>query len=195
MSVVDVHRPARAPAGRGAYDQPMTEDPGTAWLNELDPDAARSALRPCCAATGWLDAVVAGRPYPDRAGLLATAARALAGLDWSGVRQALDAHPRIGQAPSSGGDTEAAWSRREQSAMDSASDGTRAALVAANRAYEERFGHIFLIFASGRTDTELLAAARSRTDNDEATERAVVRTELGRIVALRLDRLLDAVTA
>jgi len=75
--------------------------------------------------------------------------------------------------------------------MDGATESTRAALVAANRAYEERFGHVFLIFATGKSDTEMLAAARERIGHDEATERGVVRAELGRIVGLRLTKLLD----
>jgi 2-oxo-4-hydroxy-4-carboxy-5-ureidoimidazoline decarboxylase len=115
----------------------------------------------------------------------------LAGLDWTGVREALDAHPRIGER-AAGSTTEAAWSAREQSGMDAATAETKAALVGANRAYEDRFGHVFLIFATGRTDTEMLAAARERVGHDEPTERETVRGELGKIVALRLAKLLDA---
>ena len=74
--------------------------------------------------------------------------------------------------------------------MDGADDRVRAALVEVNRAYEERFGHLFLVFANGRGDTELLAAARGRLGNDPQTERAVVRAELRQIVLLRLRRLL-----
>jgi 2-oxo-4-hydroxy-4-carboxy-5-ureidoimidazoline decarboxylase len=188
-------------------------------------DAAR-ALTACCAATAWTAAMVAGRPYQNRDALLARSARVLSELDWAAVREALDAHPHIGELASrssgtaaefasrssgtaaepasrssgAGGawtdaaaaDREADWSRKEQSGMDSASDDVRSAMAAANRAYEERFGHVFLIFATGRTDTEMLTAARHRLGNDDATERAVVRSELGRIVALRLERLLDS---
>jgi 2-oxo-4-hydroxy-4-carboxy-5-ureidoimidazoline decarboxylase len=76
--------------------------------------------------------------------------------------------------------------------MDTATAEVRAALVEANRAYEDRFGHVFLIFATGRTDAEMLAAARERLANDEATEREVVRAELGKIVELRLRKLVEA---
>jgi 2-oxo-4-hydroxy-4-carboxy-5-ureidoimidazoline decarboxylase len=64
--------------------------------------------------------------------------------------------------------------------------------VQANHAYEERFGHVFLIFASGKSQDEILAAARARIANDEAAERVVVAGELGKIALLRLERLLDA---
>jgi 2-oxo-4-hydroxy-4-carboxy-5-ureidoimidazoline decarboxylase len=113
----------------------------------------------------------------------------LAGLDWDGVREALDAHPRIGERMAAAS-REASWSAAEQSGMDGASDETRAALVEANRAYEERFGHVFLIFATGKSDTQLLAAARERTEQDVEVERETVRAELSKIVMLRLSKML-----
>jgi 2-oxo-4-hydroxy-4-carboxy-5-ureidoimidazoline decarboxylase len=170
---------------------PPNGDPGLDAFNALSQDDAETALRACCASRAWVTAVSAGRPYDDKDALLSRADAALAGLAWSDITEALDAHPRIGERAKGPG-REAAWSRREQSGMDNADTDTREALVAANREYEARFGHIFLIFASGRTDREMLAAARERLANDDETERAVVRQELGRIVRLRLERLIEA---
>jgi 2-oxo-4-hydroxy-4-carboxy-5-ureidoimidazoline decarboxylase len=166
------------------------DDPGLARFNALSAEEAGPRLHACCASPPWVRAVLAGRPYADRAALLDRARSALAALDWAEIREAVDVHPRIGDRVGGGG-REAAWSRREQSGMDSSSDSTRAELVAANRSYEERFGHVFLIFASGRTDVEMLAAARHRLANDDETERGIVRAELARIVTLRLERALD----
>ncbi|MDR7273943.1 2-oxo-4-hydroxy-4-carboxy-5-ureidoimidazoline decarboxylase [Catenuloplanes atrovinosus] len=159
-----------------------------AELNALPEEAAREELRTCCASSRWVSEVAARRPYPRLDALLAVSDAALAVLGWDDVLEALAAHPRIGQRVT-GADRESAWSRREQSGMDAATDDVRAALAEANAAYEERFGHVFLIFASGRSDVEMLAAARSRLDNDEPTERRVVHGELTRIVRLRLERL------
>ena len=176
----------------GAYDPDMNaDDAGLARFNSLGAPEAADALRACCAAPGWVDAVVDGRPYPNRVAVAARADEALAALDWAGVRTALDAHPRIG-GRANGGGREASWSRSEQSGMDTATDDVRSALAEANRAYEERFGHVFLIFATGRADTEMLAAAQQRLGNDEEVEHVVVRGELGRIVGLRLAKLLDS---
>jgi 2-oxo-4-hydroxy-4-carboxy-5-ureidoimidazoline decarboxylase len=100
---------------------------------------------------------------------------------------ALSAHPRIGERPAGEG-REAAWSRREQADADDPS--VAAALVEANREYEERFGHVFLIFATGKSAPEMLAAARARLAHDEATERPVVQDELRKIALLRLERLV-----
>jgi 2-oxo-4-hydroxy-4-carboxy-5-ureidoimidazoline decarboxylase len=135
--------------------------------------------------------MVASRPYADTAQLKARGSHELDRLDWAQVLIALEAHPRIGGRVTGSG-TEAAWSRREQAGMATASDDVRAALVEANEAYERRFGHVFLIFASGRTDAEMLAAARERLSNSDETERAAVRNELAKIVALRLERMAQA---
>jgi 2-oxo-4-hydroxy-4-carboxy-5-ureidoimidazoline decarboxylase len=161
-----------------------------AGFNALPAEQAERELLACCAAPAWARAVAAGRPYPDLAATLAAADAASARLSWDGIAEALGAHPRIGERPEGPG-REAAWSRREQSGMDTAGRETAAALVAANKAYEQRFGHVFLIFASGRTPDEMLAAARARLANDPATERDVVRGELGKIARLRLERLLS----
>ena len=163
-----------------------------AAFNALPADRLGDDLRACCAAPAWGARIAAGRPYPDRAAIMAAGDAASRALSWDEVLEGLSAHPRIGER-AAGDSAEAAWSRREQAdAARSADDGTRAALVAANRAYEERFGHVFLIFASGRSQGEILAAARQRLGNDEAAERPVVAEELRRIALLRLERLLDA---
>jgi 2-oxo-4-hydroxy-4-carboxy-5-ureidoimidazoline decarboxylase len=151
---------------------------------------AEEALRACCAATAWVDAVVAARPYPSRSALLEHSTNVLDGLDWAGIREALDAHPRIGERAGQPG-REAKWSATEQSGMDSATADVKAALVEANRAYEQRFGHVFLIFATGKTDTEMLAAAQRRVNNEDVSEQTIVREELLKIVSLRLAKLLD----
>jgi 2-oxo-4-hydroxy-4-carboxy-5-ureidoimidazoline decarboxylase len=161
-----------------------------AWFNALPGEQAERELLACCAAPAWARAVAAGRPYPDLAAVLAAADAAGARLGWGDVAEALAAHPRIGQRPAGSG-REAAWSRQEQSGMDAAAAEVAAALAAANSAYEQRFGHVFLIFAAGRTPEQMLAAARARLGNDPATERDVVREELRKIARLRLERLLS----
>jgi 2-oxo-4-hydroxy-4-carboxy-5-ureidoimidazoline decarboxylase len=161
-------------------------------FNALPAERLREQLLACLAAPSWGAGILAGRPFADRAAIVAAADAAARALTWDEVVQGLSAHPRIGER-AAGESREAAWSRAEQSAAArSADDGTRQALVAANREYEERFGHVFLIFASGRSQAEILDAARERLGNDEAAERAVVAEELRKIAGLRLERVLDA---
>jgi 2-oxo-4-hydroxy-4-carboxy-5-ureidoimidazoline decarboxylase len=151
-------------------------------------DVTEDGLLACCASRRWAAEVAAGRPYAGLAELRAASAKALAGLDWPDVEEALAAHPRIGDRARGEG-REAAWSRGEQSGMDAAAAELRAALAEGNRAYEERFGHVFLICATGLGAAEMLAALRERLGNDDEAERAAVRAELAKIVDLRLARL------
>jgi 2-oxo-4-hydroxy-4-carboxy-5-ureidoimidazoline decarboxylase len=186
------NEPAHGCSWVTSYDLPMAAvENKLARLNGASREEAARSLGACCAAPQWVDRMVAARPYPDRDTLLSHAAAQLAALDWGQLRTALDAHPRIGERIAGAG-TEADWSREEQSGMRGAADETRAAMVAANQAYEQRFGHVFLIFASGCTDAEMLAAAHARLANQEEQERVVVRTELARIVALRLERMVGS---
>jgi 2-oxo-4-hydroxy-4-carboxy-5-ureidoimidazoline decarboxylase len=160
-------------------------------FNGLPAARLDAELRACCAAPAWAARVAAGRPYRSRVDLLTAADAAARALSWAEVLEGLAAHPRIGERVA-GESREAAWSRREQAAAAGGDDATRAALVQADREYEDRFGHVFLIFASGRGQDEILAAARERARNDETTERGIVADELRRIALLRLERLLDA---
>ena len=153
-----------------------------------EPDA-RAELLACCANPLWAERVSRARPFPDADALVACGAKELAALDWTQLRVALAAHPRIGQRADGDG-RGARWSRGEQSAAATEDEGVRAELVAGNIAYEDRFGHVFLICATGLSAARVLAALRERLDNDEAAERAVVREELGRIVELRLRKLV-----
>ncbi|GAA0714371.1 2-oxo-4-hydroxy-4-carboxy-5-ureidoimidazoline decarboxylase [Dactylosporangium roseum] len=165
-----------------------TVNAALADFNTSPPAEAERDLRACCAVPAWAAELAAGRPYPDVAALLAVADTALRRLTWADIARALADHPRIGERPD-GADRSSAWSRREQAGV-AGDTATRAALAAANLEYERRFGHLFLIFASGRGEAELLAAARQRLTHDDETERRVVHEELRRIALLRLERLV-----
>lgn len=161
-------------------------------FNTLPAVRLEEALRACCAAPGWAAEIVAKRPYRERSEIVAAADAAAGRLGWDEVLIGLSAHPRIGER-ATGDSTEAAWSRGEQSAAArTADDATRSALADVNRAYETKFGHVFLIFASGRSQDEILVAARERLAHDEATEWAIVAGELRKIALARLERVLDA---
>jgi 2-oxo-4-hydroxy-4-carboxy-5-ureidoimidazoline decarboxylase len=168
-------------------DQP--ESLAVTAFDALGPAAAAAVLAPCCASRRWAAELVRGRPYGDLAGLTAASDAAIAALTWPDLEEALAAHPRIGGALAGPG-REAAWSAQEQRSAAGAGAGERDQLAAANAAYEDRFGYVFLIRASGRSVAEMLAALRERLGHDPAAEREVVRAELRGIVALRLARIL-----
>jgi 2-oxo-4-hydroxy-4-carboxy-5-ureidoimidazoline decarboxylase len=162
---------------------------GLEALNALPAADAERQLSTCCASRAWVGRMAAGRPYADLDALLEASDRAVAELDRESLAEALAGHPRIGQR-AAGSSTEAVWSRREQASVGDADAEVRAALEEGNRAYEERFGHVFLISASGRSAQEMLAALHERLGNDPDTEWGVVAEGLRQITRLRLERLL-----
>lgn len=159
------------------------------WFNSGGDDV-EAALRACCDVPRWISAVVDGRPYSSLSSIHATADAVARTFTTVEVDHALTAHPRIGERAAGSG-ASAAWSRQEQAAA--LDDATGAAtLEQVNRAYEDRFGRTFLICASGRTATEVVAAARQRLGNDDETELEVVADQLRQIALLRLRALTDA---
>lgn len=154
-----------------------------------DDDTLRAALSACCAARSWGSAVIVGRPYRNEAALYASSDAATASLDDAGLAEALAGHPRIGERAAAG---HGAWSRQEQSGVASADADVIARLAAANAAYEELFGHVYLVCATGKGADELLELCQARLSNDPVTERGVVLDELAKINRLRLTKLLHS---
>jgi OHCU decarboxylase len=128
-----------------------------------------------------------GWPYHNLPALFEAADRAWSGLEPSDWAEALAGHPRVGE---SGGSSPHA-SEREQKGVREASADVQSDLVEANRRYEARFGHIFLIAAAGKSADEILAALRLRMDNDPMTEARVAAGEHRKIARMRLQRMLD----
>jgi 2-oxo-4-hydroxy-4-carboxy-5-ureidoimidazoline decarboxylase len=160
-------------------------------FNDEPADAAVEALRGCNAAPRFAAGLLPGRPFPDVDTLVRRAGEVARALPWEEVQLALAAHPRIGDRVE-GSSAEAEASRREQGSMGGADDDTRAAIVEGNIAYEQRFGHVYLIRASGRSPDEMLAELRRRLRNDPDTERGEVVEQLAQITELRVRGLVGA---
>ena len=154
--------------------------------------APAAGLRPqllaCCDVPSWADAVLEGRPYGDLAALLATADEAARRFTRADVDRALAQHPRIGER-AAGESTGSRWSRQEQAGVDA---DAQEALLEGNRAYENRFGRVFLICATGLSAGQILQNLHSRLGNDDGTEAGVVAEELRKIALLRLRKVVDA---
>src|SRR5256884_4207647 len=134
-------------------------------------DAERTALG-CCASRAFSQAIADGRPYPDPAALLAAVDATFKALSWDDIVEAMSEHPRIGDRAVRGG-----MSAAEQSGAAAASGEVRQGLADGNLAYEQRFGHIFLICASGLSGQEMLDQLRARLEPDEGAEPTVGRDE------------------
>jgi len=155
-------------------------------LNALVEADARAALLRCCGSRRWVEQMLAGRPLADDAALFAAAERAWWALGPNDCLEAFAAHPRIGERA---GD---AWSRAEQGALAAADVDMRRAFTDGNRAYEERFGHGFLVCATGRSADDLAAELQRRLGNDPASELRIAAGEQAKITRLRLEKLVTA---
>jgi allantoicase len=160
-------------------------------LNAMDDPEARALLADFCGAPSWVEAMNAARPFASAKGLLETASAALDRVDRDGWFEAFRHHPRIGERSAERAQSASAAqaSTREQAGV---ADADRAALAQANREYEARFGHVFLVSASGKSAGDILRELRARMSNDPATELRVAADELKKIARLRLERLLGS---
>jgi 2-oxo-4-hydroxy-4-carboxy-5-ureidoimidazoline decarboxylase len=165
---------------------------GLTAFNTLPDDLARAELLAVCSSPAWTGEMLAGRPYRSVDGLLEHADRAVTNLSEAELDTALAGHPKIGERAGPDHDGRG-WSRQEQSTVDRAEPEVLRALAAGNAAYQRRFGHVYLVNATGKTAERMLEILKQRLDNDPAAERAVVRGELAKINRIRLAKLLEAI--
>jgi 2-oxo-4-hydroxy-4-carboxy-5-ureidoimidazoline decarboxylase len=153
-------------------------------VNGLPPDEARAALKRCCGATRWVEGMLARRPFASMAALREDADDVWWSLGPDDFLEAFAAHPRIGVRT-----TTDAWARQEQSSVGAAGAELRAALAEANDRYLRRFGHIFIVFATGKTAAEMLGLLEARMPNDPERELSIAAGEQAKITQLRLEKL------
>jgi OHCU decarboxylase len=146
------------------------------------PEAERELLS-CCGSRRWARRMAGARPFASESELLASADRFWIELSVEDWQEAFAAHPKIG-------DRASGQAAQEQSGTRGASAGLIEELARANRDYEKRFGHIFIVCATGRSGEEMLDLCRRRLHNDPATELRVAAEEQRKIMRLRLERML-----
>ena len=173
----------------------MTESGNTKQIlegwNGLEPQAATAAILPCNGSLAWAEGVVALRPLKSVVELLMASDKVWLGLSKKAWQHAFDSHPRIGEHKAKAATEQSlAWSSGEQSAAQ-LTEETQAALAAANVAYEQRFGRIFIVCASGKTAAEMLEILRSRLANDAETELLEAAEQQRQITQIRLRKWLQ----
>lgn len=157
-------------------------------LDNASEDEARRLLSACCGASRWVDRMLDRRPFGANSRLLQAARDewfALTAADW---REAFSHHPRIGdrEALRVRFPATAHLSEREQDGVNGAGHDVLDALADANRAYEDRFGHIFIVCATGKTAEAMLVLLRERMQNDPAREIRIAAGEQAKITEIRL---------
>jgi 2-oxo-4-hydroxy-4-carboxy-5-ureidoimidazoline decarboxylase len=162
-----------------------------AKLNEMSFAESEAAFSRCCGSQRWAEMMAGLRPFANRKELLAASDAVCANLarvDWL---EAFAAHPRIG-------DLEAlrkkfakttAWCANEQAGVAEASDTVLQALADGNRRYEDRFGYLFIVCATGKSATQMLEILQMRLQNSPADEFVIAAAEQTKITRLRLEKL------
>ena len=163
-----------------------------AWLNGLPPEEATSELKKCCGSSAWVRGMLARRPFARLGALLEAADDVWWSLGPDDWREAFAHHPRIGEsaAAAAPGARARGWSADEQRGVSSSPEEIRAALAVGNLQYERRFGHIYIVCATGRSAAQLLTFLHQRLTNDPATELRTAAAEQAKITKLRLEKAL-----
>lgn len=154
---------------------------------------AQAEFVKCCGSRNWAQQMVTTRPYHSLDELIAAADRvwwSLNSQDWLG---AFLSHPKIGEKKAAAATTVEAqqWSEAEQSGIRDAAQQTRDALAELNQTYEDKFGYIFIVCASGKSSEEMLAILRERLENNPDDELRIAAAEQAKITELRLRKLLN----
>jgi OHCU decarboxylase len=162
-------------------------------LNNWSDDKAESRFRDCCGSREWARRMAAARPFNSAEELIDQA-----GMIWNGLApedwlEAFAAHPKIGakKAAPAQQALSAQWSKGEQAGMDSADDRVKEDLAEVNRLYEDKFGYIFIVCATGKTAGEMLALCRERLGNPRDKELPIAAEEQRKITEIRLLKLIE----
>lgn len=168
-------------------------DQSISRINELSPQQAAAEFLKCCGSMHWAKRMSDARPFSNADELSSKADEIWWNLDAEDWLEAFRAHPKIGEKKAAAAQSAEAqqWSAQEQSDTERAAAETKAALAEGNREYEQRFGFIFIICATGKSAEEILAALNSRVNNDPETELRVAAEEQRKITQLRLKKLLE----
>jgi OHCU decarboxylase len=161
-------------------------------LNELPQEEARGELLKCCGSSEWAGRLAARRPFESTDELLEAAGEIWRSLEREDWLEAFSGHPKIGEqkAARPGPKKAQAWSEEEQSGTRDAPREMMSELSEANRAYLTKFGHIFIVCATGKSTQEMLALLKERLPNNPDAELRIAAAEQGKITQLRLKKLL-----
>ncbi len=162
--------------------------------NLLDADSAAQEILPCCGSHAWAAGLTAKRPVQDETTLLAASSAVWLALPEQAWHEAFNSHPRIGEQKPQTHATAASLqaSAQEQSTALSADEAAKMKLRESNKRYEEKFGRIFIVCASGRSAAEILRILEERMTNDTITELHEAAEQQRQITELRLRRWLEA---
>lgn len=162
-------------------------------LNSLPAAEAEDELLKCCGSKRWAERMSAELPFESLDDLIAKANRIWWSLDQGDWLEAFRSHPKIGEKKAAASTSEQSkrWSAAEQAGIGDAANSTLATLAGLNQKYEDKFGYIFIVCASGKSSDEMLAILRSRLENAPNEELRIAAAEQAKITELRLKKLVE----
>jgi len=161
-------------------------------LNQAAREKAESRFLDCCGSRAWARKMADARPFENAAALLEKAEQIWQSLEAKDWLEAFAAHPKIGARAEPRQSAQfARWSHAEQSGTSAAGESVFSDLDEANRLYEEKFGYIFIVCATGKNAEEMLALCRRRLSNDADSEIRIAADEQRKITEIRLKKLLE----
>ena len=162
-------------------------------LNTLPQQQLKEELIKCCGSSAWVDKMLPFFPADDMVELLEDAEEQWFQCSESDWKEAFAHHPRIGDLESLKKKfaVTAEWVAEEQSGINTASQQTIEALAEANKKYEEKFGYIFIVCATGKSAEEMLTQLETRLQNSPEVEIEIAADEQNKITKLRIEKLLE----
>lgn len=161
-------------------------------LDAMSEAEAEAALRRCCGASRWVAAMLERRPFGNDTHLLTCADEIWAQMGPADYHEAFVHHPRIGASLDALREkfaSTANLSSAEQAGALTASEAELEALRDGNLRYEARFGHIFIVCATGKTAAQMLELLDARLANDPDAELRIAAAQQHQITRIRLDNL------
>ncbi|OFI37486.1 hypothetical protein BIU82_10560 [Arthrobacter sp. SW1] len=165
---------------------------GVTRLNELSGDEFINVMPELChlPVKDWAVDVERQRPFTGFEDLIAKARSSVTALSDANVVAAHVGLRRLGSRHDGFTGRRLRWAKQESARMDRDEDALQD-LNEAQDAYEAKFGHVFLICATGLTNEQMLAALKSRLANSPEAECDAIREELRKLVEIRLTKLVD----
>jgi len=161
-------------------------------LNALTPSEANKQFELCCGASNWVEKMNKNRPFHDKNEVYQQAESiwfSLSSEDWL---EAFTHHPKIGDIDSlrKKFHNTKSISKNEQSGVNDVEKSTLNNLAKSNQLYEDKFGFIFIVCATGKSADEMLALIKMRLNKNAETEMQNAAKEQNKITQLRLEKLL-----
>jgi 2-oxo-4-hydroxy-4-carboxy-5-ureidoimidazoline decarboxylase len=162
-------------------------------LEALPPDEALQEFLKCCGSVRWAEAMVKLRQYASSIDALTRLGNAMWwALEPSDWLEAFHSHPKIGEkkAAAEVSSQSKQWSGQEQAGVRAANQETLDSLAQLNQDYEQKFGFIFIVCATGKSAAEMLELLRERLSNEPDAELRIAAAEQAKITEIRLKKLV-----